>query len=198
MQYIKPDPLSLPPSKASKFEKAFCYLFMIVPVMGLALLTPVDVFKLFPLLNQSTVLIRDLLPSIERLAWISSFPDVTRLVLSLAWVLIPIQVGLLLWFRVIPIEVSTIYDRRHGMAFMVGVSLVIFFWGHLFFEFSQEEMNNKGIAAALIRFASTSRIGMGLTVGAIMSGIAWTIAMICIWARHVPYVYFNFRGKTRS
>ena len=182
----------------SKLEKASCYLVMIVPVATVAFVTPIDVFKQLPFLDQLTAPIGQLLPSIERLAGISSFPDVTRLVLSLSWALFPIQVCLFLLFRVIHIEVSTIYARRLGMAFMVAVSFVLFFWGHLFFEFSAEEMNDKGIAASLISLTSTSRIGMGLTVGVIMSGVGWTIAMICIWLWYVPHVYFNYRGKTKS
>lgn len=74
-------------------------IFGLVVTTTTALVAPHDVLSRVGFLSAYVNLLSGVVPSINALAPVSSFPEVTRLVLAVTWTCAPIQTLLLLWSR---------------------------------------------------------------------------------------------------
>src|SRR5256885_10331032 len=66
-----------------------CTAISLALLSALALLLPDDAISRYALLRDYTTLCRTFIPGIDRLARVSSFPEVTTVVVSVMWTLVP-------------------------------------------------------------------------------------------------------------
>src|SRR5688572_23142140 len=76
---------------------AWCAAAAVLLLVLIAVSVPRDVITQYRVLQYYSDASRVLIPGIDRLAAVSSFPEVTRLVISAMWTLVPIFVVVFCW-----------------------------------------------------------------------------------------------------
>ena len=169
------------------------YLISIVPATAIALFSSHDVLNQHPLLNQYTSIVGRIIPSISRLAAVSSFPEITRLVLSAEWTLLPVQIVLFLLKRSYIIRVEEWQERKLFKVFCLLIFSSVLLWSAIFlYEVTPEDFKGRMLNEVLLRGLSTSRIGLGIISSIFMSGTALIIGLLLLWARYIPHIYFGY------
>jgi hypothetical protein len=171
------------------------YLISIIPATTVALLAPDNVLSQHPSLDHLTMILRNLLPSIDRLAVVSSFPEVTRLVLAVEWTILPIQTILFIVFRTYAVKVDLLRERRFLIAFGLPILVGVFVWCvALLYEVTPTDLQGNLLNESLLRSVSTSRLGLGIISSIFLSGTALVVGVLLVWARLIPHVYFGYDG----
>lgn len=164
------------PGLASDRAALWIYLMSFVPVLLLALLAPDSVLSAFPALNEYTQILRDIFPAIDRLASVSAFPEVTRLVLSLEWTLLPLQALLYFIFVSRSVNFTLWRERRTFIAIGLPILLGLFVWGTaIFFEVNPSDLQGQMKSERMLRLVSTSRLGLAVASSLVMTSTALVI-----------------------
>ena len=158
---------------------------------ALALLVPQDVISRHGLLQSYTAVCRGVIPGIERLAAVSSFPQVTILVVSVMWTLVPVSTGVYL-FRMHGAGQFVEQFRKKLFfgtfcACVVALSIVLL---AVLYDITPGDLEGRLINENVLHAVSTSRMGLGLVAGFFLSGVALLLFMVLLWLLNVRNIYF--------
>ena len=167
------------------------YLISVLPAVVSALLVPSDVVTRYPLVQTYTSVCRALIPSIDRLTAVSSFPEVTQLVLSITWSLVPLQTVLFLLNGTYVPKFELWRQRRLYVGFLMIVVAICMVFMVVLFELTAHDLEGNLLNEWLLRSVSTSRFWLGLTSGFLVSGLALLIGMLLFFLRYFPLIYFQ-------
>jgi hypothetical protein len=161
-----------------------------------AVIVPRDVIAQYRFLEDYIAGSGAVIPGIERLAAVSSFPEVTRLVVSLMWTLVPILTALYLLKVEVPESFYAQFRQRplyltFGIVVM-AISVVLLAVLH---DITPEDLEGGLINETVLRAMSTSRMGLGLITGFFAAGIAGMVYMVLMWFFNVPRICFLSNGK---
>jgi hypothetical protein len=175
------------------FASAFGVSMLLLVLV--AVIVRLDVITRNPFLHDYVALIGTVIPAIERLAAVSSFPQVTRLVVSLMWTLVPVFTALYLMKVQVPQTFVARYrEKPFFLTFaivVVGISIVLL---AVLFDITPEDLEGGLINESVLRAVSTSRIGLGLIAGFFSAGIAMMVFLVLVWFFNLPRIYFSKRG----
>jgi hypothetical protein len=134
----------------------------------------------------------DVVPSIARLTAISTFPQLTALVLSLAWSAVPFQVVYFLTSRNVKLDADRIRTRPwlFGFAIVIGA---VGFMAMLFFmrEFTLADISGETKASRTLRFITTSRLGLVANAGLFSTFFSMMATLLLLFCWHIPEGYFR-------
>jgi hypothetical protein len=163
-------------------------------LVSVAVIVPQDVITRNPFLQGYVAVSSSVIPGIERLAAVSSFPEVTRLVVSLMWTFVPIFTAVyFLRLRMPEGAWANFRQRPFFLTFglvVMAISVVLLAVLH---DIAPEDLKGGRISRSVLRAMSTSRVGLGLIAGFFSAGIAAMIYVVLIWLPHLPRVYFSNR-----
>jgi uncharacterized membrane protein YfcA len=163
----------------------------------IAIFVPRQVITQYPILQDYIAVSRSLIPGIERLAAVSSFPEVTRLVVSAMWTLVPIFVAVyLLKVQATKRFVEHVRQRRFFHTFgivVIAISVVLL---AVLYDITPQDLEGGLLNETVLRTISTSRMGLGLITGFFSAGIAMLVYMVLIWLLNLPRIYFSKQGGT--
>lgn len=169
-----------------------------IAMLGLVLVSvtvPQDVITRYRFLQDYIDLSRAVIPGIGRLAAVSSFPEVTKLVVSLTWTLVPIFTAVYLLKVRIPESAFANFRQRPFFltfsAVVVAISVVLL---AVLYDITPQDLEGGMINESVLNTISTSRVGLGLIAGFFSAGIAMMVYMVLIWLRNLPRIYFSKRG----
>jgi hypothetical protein len=133
-------------------------------------------------------------PGIERLAAVSSFPEVTRLVVSLMWTLVPIfAVVFTLKIQMPESFLARYRERPFFLNFATAVMALSIVMLAVLYDITPEDLRGGLMNETVLRTISTSRIGLGLVAGFFSAGIAMMTYMVLLWFFSLPHIYFSKR-----
>lgn len=163
-----------------------------------AVIVPQDVITQYRFLQDYIAVSGAVIPGIERLAAVSSFPEVTRLVVSLMWTLVPIFT-VVYFLKVQVPDVFFVRFRQRPFFFnflivVVAISVVLL---AVLFDIAPEDLKGGLINETVLRAISTSRMGLGLITGFFSAGIAMMVYVVLMWLLNLPRIYFSKRGGNR-
>lgn len=160
-----------------------------------AVIVPPDVITRNRFLHDYVAVSSAVIPGIERLAAVSSFPEVTRLVVSLMWTFVPIFTAVyLLKLRIPESAWANFRQRPFFLTFgMVVIAISVVFLAVLS-DLTPEDLKGGLLNETVLHAISTSRMGLGLIAGFFSAGIAAMVYMVLIWLLHLPRIYFSKRG----
>jgi hypothetical protein len=177
---------------------AWCFSVAMLLLVLVAVIIPRDVITKYPVLQEYIALIGAAIPGIERLAAVSSFPEVTRLVVSLMWTLVPVFTAVYFLKVQVPESFFTRYRERPFFfgfgTVVVAISVVLL---AVLYDITPEDLKGGLINETVLRTISTSRIGLGLIAGFFSAGIAGMIYVVLMWLLNLPRIYFSKRGGNR-
>jgi hypothetical protein len=155
-------------------------------------IVPQDVITRNRFLHDYVAVSSSVIPGIERLAAVSSFPEVTRLVVSLMWTFVPIFTAVYLVKLRIPEGAWANFRQRpffltFGLVVM-AISVVLL---AVLADFTPEDLKGGLLNETVLHAISTSRMGLGLITGFFSAGIAAMVYMVLIWLLHLPRIYFS-------
>jgi hypothetical protein len=166
-----------------------------VIVIGLvsSLATPATSLDRVATLRTFAEFMGSLVPSIDHLAGLSAFPQVTRLSLSILWASTPLQVIVLVWTP------GSIFSVEHirkkllpiTLLYLSFVPAVIAF--ALFLLGADVDLAGRGVYTRTIRVMSNSRIALGLLGPGIVLAVSVCVASMVLWIKHWPTLYFGKR-----
>jgi hypothetical protein len=156
-----------------------------------------DVLTQYRFLHDYVGLCRTLIPGIERLAAVSSFPEVTRFVVSAMWTLVPVFFAVCVWkVRVPETFAEKFRQRRFFLTFSVVVVAIGIVSYAVLFDVEPRHLEGALLNDLVLHIVSTSRIGLGLIAGFLSAGIAMLLYMLLTWLLKVPAIYFSKRGSS--
>lgn len=160
-----------------------------------AVIVPQDVMTRNRFLHDYVALSSSAIPGIERLAVVSSFPEVTRLVVSLMWTFVPVLTAVyLLKLRIPESAWANFRQRPFFLTFgMVVIAISAVFLAVLS-DLTPEDLKGGLLNETVLHAISTSRMGLGLIAGFFSAGIAAMLYMVLIWLLYLPRIYFSKRG----
>jgi hypothetical protein len=164
-----------------------------------AVIAPQDVITRNRFLHNYVALSSSVIPGIQRLAAVSSFPQVTRLVVSLMWTFVPIFTAVYLLTLRMPESAWANFRQKpffltFGMVVM-GISVVLF---AVLADFTPEDLKGGLLNETVLNALSTSRMGLGLIAGFFSAGIAAMIYAVLIWLLNLPRIYFRSERHQRQ
>jgi hypothetical protein len=172
------------------FASAFGVALLLLVLV--AVIVPQDVITRNRFLQDYVAVSGAVVPGIERLAAVSSFPEVTRLVVSLMWTLVPVFAAV--YFP--KVQVPEIFFARYRekpflLAFATVVMAMSIVLLAVLFEITPEDLKGGLINESVLRAVSTSRIGLGLIAGFFSAGIAMMIYVVLLWLLNLRRIYFS-------
>jgi hypothetical protein len=161
-----------------------------------AVIVPQDVITRNRFLHDYVAVSGTVVPGIERLAAVSSFPEVTRLVVSLMWTLVPVFTAL--YF--VKVQVPEIFFARYRekpffLTFATVVMAISIALLAVLFDITPEDLKGGLINESVLRAVSTSRIGLGLIAGFFSAAITMMVFLVLVWFFNLPRIYFSKRGS---
>jgi hypothetical protein len=169
------------PSSAVNETILFISFWVVMLVMAfIAVFAPADVAG-YPGIRQYTDASRALIPGIDQLARVSSFPGATVLVVSLMWTLVPLLA--IFYFFHIEIEEGWWRQFRRNRFFMTFAMLLVA--GSVvsiavMYEIDPRELE-PGRRRNVLRLVSTYRLGLGLVAGFFAVGLALMVCVVARW-----------------
>jgi hypothetical protein len=162
-----------------------------------SVLVPEDVIAQYRFLQDCIAVTSMVIPGVERLAAVSSFPEVTRLVVSLMWMLVPVFTA----FYVLKMEVPERYFERFRestffLTFATVIVALLLVLGAVLYDITPDDLVGGMLNETVLRTVSTSRIGLGLIAGFFAGGFAGMLYCVLIWAFNLRRIYFPKRGDT--
>jgi hypothetical protein len=163
----------------------------------LAVIVPKNVLTQHRFLQDYVAATGGVIPGIARLAAVSSFPEVTKLVVSLMWTFVPIFTAIYLWKVQVPESfLARLKQRPFFLSFgfvVIAISMVLL---AVLYDITPEDLVGGLTNESVLRTISTSRGGLGLIAGFFSAGIAMMIYMVLIWLLNLPRIYFSKPGGT--
>lgn len=168
-------------------------------LLGLVAATaPQDVTTQYRFLQDYVAVSGSVVPAVERLAAVSSFPGVTRLVISLMWTFVPIFLAVYLLKMRVPESFFVQFRQRPlFLTFaivIVAISVVLLAF---LYEITPDDLAGWLINESVLRAVSTSRLGLGLIAGFLSAGIAAMLYLVLIWLLNMRRIYFPERGGSK-
>lgn len=160
--------------------------------LAVALLVQEDVIAGHPWVQAYVAYCREWIPAVDRLAGVSSFPELTRLVISLMWTLVP-MLAFVYWQKSDAMQAVVHRFRERPVYFtflllvpVVGVASAL----HPFFD-------AEGVSASLVRAATGSRLGLGLAAGVFGPAIAFAACILLLWLVNFRTIYLGGERQAR-
>lgn len=142
------------------------FLVSIITSTLIALFAPLDILARYSIPAQAAEGLGAIVPGIARLSGVSSFPQVTQFVMTVAWgVIVPLQIGL---YFLRPFNVNI--KAWLGQPLLLRIMSVIFvgaglWWVFALYEVTPRDLEGHSFHAVILRQISTSRIGLGFWTG---------------------------------
>jgi hypothetical protein len=176
-------------------DNVWFYLASIVSSIVIALFAPNDVLTKHSYMQAYVSIFAQFVPSIDKLAAVSSFPEVTQLVLSVMWSLIPIQIAI--FFRNPGYTPNMEMIRKKRPFFIPGLAIfaACFYGIYFLFDVTTADLEKDMLNTQMLRFASTSRFGLGILAGCCGTATSLMIISASIWIRFCPGTYFTKENK---
>jgi hypothetical protein len=157
-----------------------------------AVIVPQDVITRNRFLHDYVAVSGIVIPSVEKLAAVSSFPEVTRLVVSLMWTLVPVFTALYL----VKVQVPEIFSVRYRekpffLTFATVVMAMSIVLLAVLFDITPEDLKGGLLNESVLRAVSTSRMGLGFIAGFFSAAIAMMLFVVLVWFFNVPRIYFS-------
>ena len=147
--------------KANTWKQiAFVCLPMALAVL-VAFFSPSNVLTLYPRLGSAVDIFSRLIPTINQFVGISTFPEVTRLTLSLLWVLVPFQVGLALSIEALTLDSWRFRERPLWYGFCVVSCSIAFCWFWFVAEITSADISGGMTSETLFYLMSNSPFWLG-------------------------------------
>jgi len=199
MQIAKPDPVGTAsePRLHRRRDNVWIYFISVLPAVAIALLAPSDVVTRYPLIQAYTSVCRALIPAIDKLTAVSSFPEVTQLVLSITWSLVPLQTVLFLVNGTFSPKFELWRQRRFYAGFLMIVVTICMAFMVVLFDITPRDLEGNLLNEWVLRSVSTSRFWFGLITGLLVSGVALFTGMLLVFLRYFPFIYFNKWGRSQ-
>ena len=168
-------------------------------LLGLVAVTiPADVITQYRFLRGYIAVSSTIIPGIERLAAVSSFPEVTRLVVSMMWTLVPIFTAVYLLKMRVPEENFEQFRQRPFVltfSIIIVASLIVLF--AVLREMTFDDLARGTISEIILRGVSTSRVSLGLIAGFLSAAIAAMLYIVLIWFLNLRRIYFPEQGGNK-
>lgn len=195
MQYAKPDPSPTGAAPRSALWTWF-YILTLMPCVIVSLFAPDNVIDLVPIIAGFVSLLTDWVPSVERLAAVSAFPQVTSLVVALVWSVAPFQVFYVLNSPNFRLNINQTQVRP----IVFGVGVVFLSAGfismlYLMKDFSADDMTAGTWGAAALRSVSSSRFVLAFAAITMSTFLAILFAALVLYFRHL-ITLLNNRART--
>jgi len=176
------------------FASAFGVAMLLL--VFVALVVPQDVVTRNRFLHDYVALSSTVIPGIQRLAAVSSFPEVTRLVFSLMWTLVPVFTAAYFFKVQVPEIFFTRYrEKPFFLTFATVVMAISIVLLAVLFEITPEDLKGGLINESVLRAVSTSRMGLGLIAGFFSAGIAMMVFVVLAWFFNLPRIYLWKTGR---
>lgn len=131
-------------------------------------------------------------PGIDRVAVLSDFPELTRVSLSIFWVLLPLHIFLLSKLTRDP-ELISASMRSHKwlFAFAMLLFIAIIYSVLAGSGVDTEALSRRGPWANLLRLATTSQVALGVLGALLPFVVAIGIYVVLAWAKRIPELYLS-------
>jgi hypothetical protein len=172
-------------------------LFGLFVTATTALFAPTDVLSQFKYLDAYVKYVGAVILSIDAMAEVSLFPQVTRLVLSCAWTVALIQTLLMYWRRTIMFDLEYARQRKYIFTFLLMIALLAVLTLARFQYIDPADLLGNTLSNSVLRAMSTSRLALGFVSGCLAIFVAASLAMFIECGRRISEIYFN-RGKGKS
>ena len=162
-------------------------LFVAVATL-MAVLLPEDVYRRSAGLRGYTDSVAAVVRSIDQFTAISSFPGVTKVVLALLWTSVPFTASFF-WLCPGVLQWDMNVVRRLGRLrwSIIAMILIISCVMPVILTLDRSDLESSDMVDLIIRFASTSRIGLGLVAGIYCVNAALLLALIPTYLNHRNY-----------
>ncbi len=132
-----------------------------------------------------------LIPSINQLSLVSSFPHLTKVVFSLTWLLIPIQILSFTWYGMTTKLSSELFSRlvirrRTILLFLLGL-MPIYLYAAVFWLGVDGGSSRVGVSNSIELLISTSRTALGITAVTLCLGLSLIISFTIFYLFRVAF-----------
>ena len=156
----------------------------------LAVLAADNVFTNYPALKTYAEWCGGIIPSIDKFAAVSSFPEVTRLVLSFVWSLVPLQCAFAIRKGAYLNNWQMFRERRVFLTLCLILMAGAFIWITIFWigpEITTDQLYRRSRRGTpILYYVSTSRFWLGIVSALITSFMALIFGIIILWIRNLP------------
>lgn len=133
-----------------------------------------------------------LIPSINQLSSLSSFPQVTKLVFSVTWLLIPIQVLCFTWYSIsakLPAEIANRLrkNRRAIMLFLLGL-MPFYLYAAMFWLGAEYSSSKYGVSNFIESQISTSRVALGIAAVTLCLGLSTILSFTIFYIFRIAFI----------
>jgi hypothetical protein len=176
-----------------KFANIVSIATLIVGI-ALALFIPENVLSVYGALRSFVEFMASLIPSINNLAKLSAFPEVTKLVLSWTWAIAPIVFIFFLYdFLPTPLSAETLarYERYKivlTLSVYIFLPAMIFAAAVLLGDLTPRQSGGT-VGDAVDRSMSESRLWLGVVASCISLMIGFILTIIVLWTRLIPFLF---------
>lgn len=162
----------------------------------LAFVIPDSILKDYPQLRYFTDVMVEIVPSIEQLARVSRFPEVTLVFSAMIWPLFPIFFGIFLFvpgmLRTKDYIVEHARKKKWIFALAVPVFIAMVYWlTHM--EVKPGDLEKATMGGTILRAVSESRFWMGLLGTSAVIAAAQVLVIAVTWLRFFRQIYFSNR-----
>lgn len=183
-------------TKRIPFAAEAIFVFSILLGTTVALLAPVSVLTDSPMLSSFTDFVASIIPGINRLANVSSFPEVTRFTNAVLWASVPVQVLLLFYPRVLVPRFDLISKRKiFSVIAWMSCPLVVWMIAYIPQEPKIESFARTTFYHMALRNVSEDRLWLGVVGGAVAHAAAAGIFIFLAWWPRTWAVYFGSTTK---
>jgi len=162
---------------------AFYWIAILVGVL-IAVIAPSDVLRSNASVDFFVTRLSRAIPTIDQFAMVSRFPDITRLVMTLLWCIVPVQVSLFFYKKTFQPNLKPIQQGPLLFAFFMvtAIGCYVGFW--FFLELTPDRIQGDTFHRVVFRQMSESRFWLGFWTGIITTGLALLVSVFCVWVRH--------------
>lgn len=194
---MKPKFIDPPQHRRRSFRPFWLYLCTLAPCILVSLTAPTNVLEQWPLAARYVSFIAQFIPSIERVAAISTFPEVSRLIVAIAWSVVPFQILYFFLSKNVRLDVDRIRMRPwlFGLAITVGTTAfmtMLFMVG----SFSAADIDGRSVGSMSLRILSTSRLGLGIGAGLFSTFFSLMSTLLLMFCWHIPQIYLPTRKRS--
>jgi hypothetical protein len=194
MKLGKSEGIGATPCRGLFFHPLGLYLCTLVPCILVSLEAPRNVLEQWPFLARYVSFIAQFIPSIEKIAAISIFPEVSRLIVAMAWSVVPFQILYFFLSKNVRLDVDRIRMRPwlFGLAITVGAlaSMTMLFRAG---SFNAADIEGRSVGRMSLRILSTSRLGLGIGAALFSTFFSLMSTLLLSFCWHIPQIYFPTR-----
>lgn len=181
--------------KRIPFAAEAIFAFSILLGTTVALLAPVSVLTDSPMLSSFTDFVASIIPGIDRLAKVSSFPEVTRFTSAVLWASVPAQ-ALLCFYPGVFVPRLDLVKKKKIFSAIAWLSLPLLVLMPAFIpEPKLENFARTTLYHMGLRSVSEDRLWLGILGGAVAYAAAVGIFGFLAWWPRTWAVYFGSTTK---